>query len=154
MLIELTKVLWILKYAMKFYKKSTESSEFHVLWNLLQTTILSILYHILMITIWRMFRRFASGVLPWKGLFSGIKDVPSKLRRPCWHCNAHTQRASKSPCYKVLRWAFVLIIIWGWFGWVGLFKPRPFQMSAEYNGASVSWKAEICLTFYNNFSQF
>ena len=52
MLIELTKVLWILKYAMKFYKKSTESSEFHVLWNLLQTTILSILHiYILMITI-------------------------------------------------------------------------------------------------------
>ena len=54
MLIELTKVLWILKYAIRILQKSTESSEsteFHVFWNLLQTTILSILYHILMITI-------------------------------------------------------------------------------------------------------
>ena len=124
---------------------------YRILQNLQNFMCYEISYKPLMIIIWKMFRRFASGVLPWKGLFSGIKDVPSKLRWPCWHCNAHTQRASQSPCNKVLWWAFVLFIIWdlGWFGRVGLFKPRLFQMLVR------QWVGKLkSITFYNNLRQF
>ena len=143
MLIELTKVLWILKYAMKFYKNLQN------LQNLQNFMCFGISYKpqfyqyyiksLYVVTIWRMFRRFASGVLPWKGLFSGIKDVPSKLRWPCWHCNAHTQRVSQSQCYKVLHTMGFLSL--------GHFK-------CQQSTTVRQWAGKLNMAFYNNFSKF